>query len=658
MSNTGGTRSKRQRSNKENATPLSEPLNETDSAPAIGYGPVHESLESQAEALHPVFTSKLFGRERKTSWVATDIWNAIRPVPSASQDACSPLEDDDKRWSKQPTPAEGSHLACRYCEKIGKWHAWRNVDGQNKTIRNHMRNAHWKEYRDDVHTNDLKVLVFKNPSLEKDFKIAFSDGLLRMTMCFPHVINIAVKTGLKYMTSISDEDPEVSRADIEELFPESTPTPSDYQRALKTDLIGRVRKLVNAIRASGQRRQGLKEVIDAGNLSHAFSEEIKALNLIRDVDTRWSAIYLMIERFLYLHPAVKIYIMDKTELQHHSLSPLELRILNDILKFLLCFHAIQQVVSAEKTPTLCLVLPLYDDLIQMLESLNLPELQHAISAAIQKLKEYLAMAQTTRLYTLAMAINPTMKFKWLAGHREEERTQAKGWFHDALLVYQRDQMRQSRSGNPSQPSQSTGTRRPNRSQSTPAALAQRSALQNVKRLKRALTEELRPVENSNGGVHDQVPASTSQLEEQINTAVVDAVNRWVNAGVIEDEEELETFDLMQYWSDKANQSRHPLIFRLALDVLPIPASAVPCERVFSSGKETDALRRSRLSPLNFEILQIMKFMYRSERLPYGSKFIAREEDTEDHTDTNPSDIENLLSSLDTSSDTESLVDFA
>ena len=53
--------------------------------------------------------------------------------------------------------------------------------------------------------------------------------------------------------------------------------------------------------------------------------------------------------------------------------------------------------------------------------------------------------------------------------------------------------------------------------------------------------------------------------------------------------------------------RYPTLFRLAMDILPIQASAVPCERVFSSGKETMTARRNRISPMLMEALQILKF---------------------------------------------------
>ncbi len=48
-----------------------------------------------------------------------------------------------------------------------------------------------------------------------------------------------------------------------------------------------------------------------------------------------------------------------------------------------------------------------------------------------------------------------------------------------------------------------------------------------------------------------------------------------------------------------------------MDILPIQSTSVPCERVFSSSKETDTLRRSRLSPEMMEALQILKFAIRS-----------------------------------------------
>ncbi|KAJ6509827.1 hypothetical protein DFH09DRAFT_856567, partial [Mycena vulgaris] len=63
-----------------------------------------------------------------------------------------------------------------------------------------------------------------------------------------------------------------------------------------------------------------------------------------------------------------------------------------------------------------------------------------------------------------------------------------------------------------------------------------------------------------------------------------------------------------------------------LDVLPVQASAVPCDRVFSSSKETDALRRGNLSPTVMKMLQILKFIYRKGRVSFADEWVATEEE--------------------------------
>ena len=49
-------------------------------------------------------------------------------------------------------------------------------------------------------------------------------------------------------------------------------------------------------------------------------------------------------------------------------------------------------------------------------------------------------------------------------------------------------------------------------------------------------------------------------------------------------------------------------------------------RIFSPGKETDTLRRNRLSPELMEALQILKYYYKQELLCFSSQLLAHEED--------------------------------
>jgi hypothetical protein len=53
-----------------------------------------------------------------------------------------------------------------------------------------------------------------------------------------------------------------------------------------------------------------------------------------------------------------------------------------------------------------------------------------------------------------------------------------------------------------------------------------------------------------------------------------------------------------------------------MDYLPIQATSVPCERVFSSSKETDTAKRNSISPVLMEALQILKFSLKKERLNF------------------------------------------
>lgn len=59
-----------------------------------------------------------------------------------------------------------------------------------------------------------------------------------------------------------------------------------------------------------------------------------------------------------------------------------------------------------------------------------------------------------------------------------------------------------------------------------------------------------------------------------------------------------------------------------MDVLPVQASSVPCERIFSSSKETTTLRRNRLSPELMEALQVLKHTYHQKSLDFASHLVA------------------------------------
>ena len=91
-----------------------------------------------------------------------------------------------------------------------------------------------------------------------------------------------------------------------------------------------------------------------------------------------------------------------------------------------------------------------------------------------------------------------------------------------------------------------------------------------------------------------------------------------------------TFDTLGFWKvgflqicviiilicQQTHEFTFPTIFRIAMDYLPIQASAVPCERVFSSSAETDTKKRNRITPALMEALQVLKFSLKKSRLNF------------------------------------------
>ena len=146
------------------------------------------------------------------------------------------------------------------------------------------------------------------------------------------------------------------------------------------------------------------------------------VTLLCDMDIRWSSTYLMVDHVLELYPvcyifqilfgffsifeqAIDIFLKER-DLQHEGLSNKKLEVLADIQEFLPYLHAVQQTVSAEKTPMLTIALPLYEQLIQMykLAATKFPKLHPAIKAAAVKLNKYLKKTRTTCTYALTMSM--------------------------------------------------------------------------------------------------------------------------------------------------------------------------------------------------------------------------------------------------------------
>jgi len=104
--------------------------------------------------------------------------------------------------------------------------------------------------------------------------------------------------------------------------------------------------------------------------------------------------------------AVKDFILKSkdTDLKNLLLSDWDLCVLKHIRLVLKAFHIIQELASSNKTPTLSVVLPLYEKLTENLKHLKtaLPYLAHVISSCLNKIHEYVDKSRSTHTYAFAM----------------------------------------------------------------------------------------------------------------------------------------------------------------------------------------------------------------------------------------------------------------
>ncbi|KAH7904017.1 hypothetical protein BJ138DRAFT_1019726, partial [Hygrophoropsis aurantiaca] len=245
--------------------------------------------------------------------------------------------------------------------------------------------------------------------------------------CFPHIVNLACKAVLSAITNINFAKDNAAN------FVPGGPPPDDFLAAVNRDPIATVRTVGRVIRASSIRRQYFSAILSA--------LKQKDLQLLRDVDVRWSSTLLMIECAILLCAVCAVAfaapLTNKYQLNSAEWNALEIfkKILaatyqlteNNLILLLQVPHAFQQKLSAEKTPTLCHAIPAFEAMkrvwtAQKDANYNTTDI---IKSSLNKLSFYKHRTTIVPAYTLAMStssfllnsrivINPTMKLMWFS----------------------------------------------------------------------------------------------------------------------------------------------------------------------------------------------------------------------------------------------------
>ncbi|KAJ2927910.1 hypothetical protein H1R20_g9190, partial [Candolleomyces eurysporus] len=435
-------------------------------------------------------------------------------------------------------------------------------------------------------------------ALERDLhrrNLGFSDDGNRIR-CFPHVINLAsgaVITALK--AAAADFDNFFTPERLAEL--KALPNWPIYREALKRDIIGLPRSFISSCRTSSQRRQAFQDIITEGNLKGFWigkvamprenddPNKLRNLQLLRDCETRWSSTVQMIGRYLYLLPAIKVFI--QRDIEHFSdfaMTEAEIKVLTDVHQVLEVAHKAQELLSAEKTPTLSIAFPAYEIVVEKWKALRetIPELSFAIDAGIQKIEEYMGEGRKSRIYAHAMVLNHSIKFSW----------------------FKEDQHSFGRRG------------------VTEREWIKESNLDTT--IRRSATQPLIPTATTSGSRElteaEKMEEAARQTEEDIKIVDLE-LSRWEAAPLVP---MADAKNLVSFWN--LSKYEFPLLYRISMDILPAQASAVCCERVFSSSKETCTLRRARLQPNMLEALQMLKYSFRQARLSFTDNILTKEDD--------------------------------
>ncbi len=142
---------------------------------------------------------------------------------------------------------------------------------------------------DNASNNETMMQALKTTLEHREIDF---DAIDRRIMCFAHVINLCSGQVLRGATNADEDD--ASESDVDTV----TPNP-----------IARARAAVQVIRASGKRRDEFDKVIKQGNKEGWFKQgrpsqvvELKPLQLLRDVRTRWDSVYHMLRQLRQMRP--------------------------------------------------------------------------------------------------------------------------------------------------------------------------------------------------------------------------------------------------------------------------------------------------------------------------------------------------------------------
>ncbi|OCB88219.1 hypothetical protein A7U60_g4624 [Sanghuangporus baumii] len=425
---------------------------------------------------------------------------------------------------------------------------------------------------DNASNNDTMVSYLETQLFERG--IEFSAEKARMR-CMPHTIHLAA---MRLLASIGaartvTENTRNYQDDIyppteeqEVAFQDDNDGSDDDDRVISA--IAKLRQLVRTIRRKTQCRE--EWLLHASSAKDNNNKQESALMLILDVPTRWSSTHHMLERVLRFQTSVDTFCF-KREYRVYELDADDWEAITLVSKWLQLFREATESMSTTSecmlSSTFGCFLVLQNHLRKCLK--DIPDnasirLQNGLKSAHQKLADYLGRFSISPYYLWSSLLDPRISYAGL-------KNVAAG--NSQLLQLIEDS---------------------------------KSTLETHFKEHYALKGALLAVEQS-----------TNQSDTMLDFARVFAGNKPPSLA-----DELDEYFAMKveisrtigepvkWWA--ARRSQFPSLSQLARDIHCIPGSAVAVERIFSSGRDTIALRRSSLKPGTISDLMVVKHSMRKE----------------------------------------------
>jgi hypothetical protein len=288
---------------------------------------------------------------------------------------------------------------------------------------------------------------------------------------------------------------------------------------------------------------------------------IKIVQLVQDVPTRWNSVFYMLQRLLEQRRAVTLYCAETGAVT--NLDPNQWVIAESLISLLTPFEEITRDISNARA-SISMVIPAVKDISTILGNVdNSSGVKTTKAELLQSLNRRLGSLESSTLFSIATVLDPRFKLRCFT--TEGSKANAK-----ASLFVACEQL--------SKPLQ----------------------LQSTNSYKEPEAKKQRISDHSPWASLDEILSITPH-DNQVTASIIETeLSTYLAEGLLPRKE-----DPFLWW--KLNQHRLPTMASMALVYLASPPTSVPSERVFSTAGDIITDHRSRLLPENAEKLILLKF---------------------------------------------------